>query len=72
MSLLGKIGKFARSPQGKKLMHKAEEIAKDPKTKAKIEEARERFEHKDKPASQPASTTPPASPQATPPDAPRP
>ena len=47
MSLLGRIGKFAKSPQGKKLVKQAQEMAKDPNTKKKIADARERLMHKD-------------------------
>lgn len=34
---------FARSPQGKKLTEKAMQVAKDPKTKAKLAEARRKL-----------------------------
>jgi hypothetical protein len=44
MSLLGKLTKFARTPQGQKVINeasrRAQEIAKDPATRAKIEKAR--------------------------------
>ena len=52
MSLFSRVKKFAESPQGKKLMDQAQDVAKDPKTKEKINEARERLTHKDKPAPQ--------------------
>jgi hypothetical protein len=46
MSLLGRIGKFAKTPQGKKLMSQAQDMAKDPQTKQKIEDARQRLMHR--------------------------
>ena len=46
MSFLNKITKFAKSPQGKRLMSQAEKMAKDPKTKQRIEDVRERVAHK--------------------------
>jgi hypothetical protein len=46
MSLLGRIGKFAKSPQGKKLVKQAQEMAKDPDTKKKIADARGRLTHR--------------------------
>ena len=46
MSLIGRIGKFARSPQGKKLMRQAQQMAQDPKTREKISEVRARFANK--------------------------
>jgi hypothetical protein len=61
MSFLNRIGKFAKSPQGKKLMKQAQDLAKDPKTKQKIEDARERLTHRDEPAKKPAQK-PPAQP----------
>jgi AmiR/NasT family two-component response regulator len=57
MSLLGRIGKFAKTPEGKKLVKQAQDLAKDPQTKQKIEQARGRLMHKDtqerKPATKP-------------------
>jgi hypothetical protein len=47
MSFLGRIGKFAKSPQGKKLINQAQDMAKDPETKKKIEDARRRLMKKD-------------------------
>jgi hypothetical protein len=61
MSFLSRIGKFAKTPQGKKLMKQAQELAKDPDTKKKIEDARKRLMHKDKPEP-PAQQKPPAAP----------
>jgi hypothetical protein len=40
MSLVNKISKFARSPQGRRLADQAVKAAKDPKTKRQIESAR--------------------------------
>lgn len=66
MSLLSRVTKFAKSPQGKKLMKQAQDVAKDPKTKEKIAEARGRLAGgKDKPgstANPPAGTKPPGPP----------
>jgi hypothetical protein len=62
MSLLGRIGKFAKSPQGKKMMQQAQQIAKDPKTKQKIEEVRGRLAHKDQHATQEHKPAAPANP----------
>jgi hypothetical protein len=47
MSLLGRIGKFARSPEGKKLVTEAQDLAKDPRSKQKIAEARKRLIRRD-------------------------
>jgi hypothetical protein len=58
MSLFGRISKFAKSPQGKKLMKQAQGVAKDPKTKQKIADARERLARKDKPGGTGTSGTP--------------
>lgn len=43
MSLMNKITRFARSPQGRKAMDQAKRYAKDPETKRKIDQARKRF-----------------------------
>ena len=46
-SLFGKVAAFARSPQGQRVIAqasaKAKELANDPKTRAKIDQARGRF-----------------------------
>jgi hypothetical protein len=47
MSLLGRIGKFAKSPQGKKLVKQSQDLAKDPQTKKSIADARQRLMHRD-------------------------
>jgi hypothetical protein len=39
---MNRVSRFARSPQGKKLTRKATELAKDPKTRAKIDQFRRR------------------------------
>jgi hypothetical protein len=39
---MNRVSRFARSPQGKKLTRKAMEVAKDPKTRAKVEQFRRR------------------------------
>lgn len=36
--LFSKVSKFARSPQGQKLMQQAQAAAKDPKNRAKVEQ----------------------------------
>ncbi|GAB4080273.1 hypothetical protein GCU67_16530 [Modestobacter muralis] len=47
-SLLNKVIQFANSPKGKQVIRqatdKAQTFAKDPKNRAKIEEARRRFQ----------------------------
>jgi hypothetical protein len=50
MSFTGRIQKFAKSPEGKKVMKQAHDLAKDPHAKQKIEEARDRLLDKDEPA----------------------
>jgi hypothetical protein len=40
MAFAKTLSKFARSPQGKKAFREASRIAKDPKTRAKIADAR--------------------------------
>ena len=46
-SLFDKVTKFARSPKGQRMIQqgtqKAQELSKDPKTRAKLEQARRRF-----------------------------
>jgi hypothetical protein len=39
---MNRISRFARSPQGKRFTRKAMDVAKDPKTRGKIEEFRRR------------------------------
>ncbi len=39
-SLFTSLAKFARSPQGRKAMAKAQQMAKDPKTRQQIADAR--------------------------------
>jgi hypothetical protein len=41
-SLMNKIARFARSPQGQRLSRKAMDVAKDPATRRKIEQFRRR------------------------------
>jgi hypothetical protein len=43
MSLMSKITRFARSPQGKRAFSQAKRYASDPATKQKIAQARRRF-----------------------------
>jgi hypothetical protein len=42
-SLIDRVTRLARSPQGRNVMNKAERIARDPRTKRRIVEARERL-----------------------------
>lgn len=52
-SFIGKITKFARSPKGQQLIRqagtKAQHMAKDPKTKAKIDQVRGRIGNRRQP-----------------------
>ena len=50
MSFTGRVQKFAQSPEGKKVIKQAHDLARDPHTKQRIEEARDRLLHKDEPA----------------------
>ncbi len=43
MSLMNRLTKLANSPQGRKLAEKAKDVANDPKTKAKIEDAKRKL-----------------------------
>ena len=43
MSLLTKISRFARSPQGRRMTQQAMNYARSPQGKRKIAQARERF-----------------------------
>ena len=43
MSLMNKLSQLAKSQQGKDLVEKAKSIANDPKTREKIDEAREKL-----------------------------
>ena len=42
-TILDKVTRFARSPQGKRAVERAQRMARDPKTKHRIEEARRRL-----------------------------
>jgi hypothetical protein len=42
-SLIGKLARFATSPQGRALAAKARKVASDPKNKAKIESYRRKL-----------------------------
>lgn len=58
MSLMNRLTRLANSPQGRKLADKAKDIANDPKTKAKIEDAKRKLAERrgaggDKPADPP-------------------
>jgi hypothetical protein len=40
VGIASKLAQLARSPQGRRLMSEAQRLAKDPKTRAKIDDAR--------------------------------
>jgi hypothetical protein len=42
-SIIDRVTRLARSPQGRNAMNKAQRIARDPRTKRRITEARERL-----------------------------
>jgi hypothetical protein len=42
-ALFDRVGRFARSPQGKRLMDQAQRLARDPRTRRRIAEARARL-----------------------------
>ena len=56
--LLGKVARFASSPQGRRLMAKAKDAATDPKNRAKVEQAARSLRSKGKPPL--TASTPPA------------
>jgi hypothetical protein len=41
--MLNRLGRFARSPQGKRLMNQAQRLARDPRTRRRIADARARL-----------------------------
>lgn len=43
MSMMNRVAKFARSPQGRRLADQAVRRAKDPKTRTQIEQVRARL-----------------------------
>jgi hypothetical protein len=43
MSLISKISRFARSPEGRRLAGQAAKLARDPKTRRRIDDVRRRF-----------------------------
>lgn len=43
MSLISKISRFARSPEGRRLAGQAAKLARDPKTRRRIDDMRRRF-----------------------------
>ena len=49
MSLITKVSRFARSPQGKKLMRQAQEFASKPENRRKIAEFRGRAAKRGRP-----------------------
>jgi len=42
-SIMRNLTKLAKSPQGKKLVDRAQQIAKDPKTKEQVDKAKVKF-----------------------------
>jgi hypothetical protein len=42
-SLFDTVGRFARSPQGKKLMGQAQRLARDPRTRQRLDGLRRRY-----------------------------
>jgi hypothetical protein len=46
MSMISKLARFASSPQGQRMAHKAMEKAKDPQTRRQIDDARQKLTHK--------------------------
>jgi len=48
-SLLSRLSRFARSPQGRKAVDQAKRVARDPNTKRKIEDARKRLSTRGRP-----------------------
>jgi hypothetical protein len=46
MSMISKLARFARSPQGQRMARTAMEKAKDPKTRRQIDDARQKLTHK--------------------------
>ncbi len=49
MGIAQSLSKFARSPQGKKVFTEAQKLAKDPKTREKIADARKQMQRGRKP-----------------------
>lgn len=49
MGFASSLAKLARSPQGKKVFREASRLAKDPKTRAKIADARKQMQSGRKP-----------------------
>ena len=45
-SLMGRISRFAQSRQGRQMMERAQRMAKDPATRRKITDARQRLARK--------------------------
>jgi hypothetical protein len=43
MSLISKISRFARSPEGRRLAGQATRLARDPRTRRRIDDVRRRF-----------------------------
>ena len=64
MSLMNRLSQLANSPQARKLTEKAKDLASDPKTKAKIEDAKRKLAERrggdgDKPSTTPPPPPPP-------------
>ena len=43
MSLISRVSKFARSPQGHKVIEEGKRLARDPETRRKLDQARKRL-----------------------------
>ncbi|MBA2347844.1 MAG: hypothetical protein H0V81_06055 [Solirubrobacterales bacterium] len=52
MAFTQTLTKFARSPQGKRVFREASRLAKDPRTRARIAEARKSLQGGEKPGRQ--------------------
>jgi hypothetical protein len=69
MSLMNRLSQLANSPQARKLTEKAKDVANDPKTKAKIENAKRKLAERRGAEGDKPSTTPPPPPPPPPPAA---
>ena len=43
-SFISRVTKFAKSPQGRRVFAEAQRVSKDPKTRARIDEARRKLQ----------------------------
>jgi hypothetical protein len=49
-NFLQKVRKLAAGPEGRRLTQEAKRLARDPRTRARIDEARRRLAHRGRPA----------------------